>query len=687
MKKQYLNIFLSLIIIITVIIFFEACKKLDNANSPSPPAPPPAPPPVMITASVAGLITDINNNPVSNANVSAGSSATTTDINGLFTIRDVQLIKDDGFVKVVKTGYFDGSRTFLVNANTINNVKIKLIPKTASGNFAAASGGLVNVTGGGAIDFSSGGIVNATTGSAYTGNVSVSIFYLNPTDPNFKEYMPGDLRGISTDNKERILRSFGMIAVEMNDAGGQKLQLAAGKTATVTIPIPSAMQSSAPASIALWYFDETSGIWKEEGSATKQTTNYVGTVKHFSFWNAGELVQDVRLDATFKNDSSGLPLVNKLVTVTSVNYGTRNSYTDNTGKVSGLVPASETLVMKVFSDCGGALYTNNIGPLSTNTDLGNINIAFSNETLVSVTVTGNAVNCSSAPVIHGSVRLTMGSDNYNAVINNGNFSLVFNRCSNAFTTPTLIAYDSITNQSGNPLTLSISGGAQNIGQISACNSFIPVANFTYSSSSPFVPDTISFINTSSNAASYLWNFGDGTTSTLVNPLHIYTTAGDFTVTLTATGSGGANSFTKIIHVFNAASDTYITLTLNGTSYSWLPPDELDASYNTDSSSSSNYYTSIRGGNTTSTPVKYILCGIYNNNTVSPGNFPFNLYTIINGTAYNTYYPNSNPQTSITEYGPAGGYVTGSASGWIKNFPVPTTDSFAFSCTYRVKRTQ
>lgn len=58
-----------------------------------------------------------------------------------------------------------------------------------------------------------------------------------------------------------------------------------------------------------------------------------------------------------------------------------------------------------------------------------------------------------------------------------------------------------------------------------------------------VPVTIDFTNTSQvdDTASYLWNFGDGNTSTTVNTSHTFTTAGSFTITLSVQGSDGCNS--------------------------------------------------------------------------------------------------------------------------------------------------
>ena len=57
---------------------------------------------------------------------------------------------------------------------------------------------------------------------------------------------------------------------------------------------------------------------------------------------------------------------------------------------------------------------------------------------------------------------------------------------------------------------------------------------------------VTFYNTSSNATSYSWAFGDGGTASAPNPVHNYTAPGTYTVELTATGPcGTAQHFTNI----------------------------------------------------------------------------------------------------------------------------------------------
>ena len=62
-----------------------------------------------------------------------------------------------------------------------------------------------------------------------------------------------------------------------------------------------------------------------------------------------------------------------------------------------------------------------------------------------------------------------------------------------------------------------------------------LANFTVSNSNPMINTSVSFTNTSQGASSYLWDFGDGTTSTAQNPTKTYTSGGAKTVTLKING--------------------------------------------------------------------------------------------------------------------------------------------------------
>jgi PKD repeat protein len=65
----------------------------------------------------------------------------------------------------------------------------------------------------------------------------------------------------------------------------------------------------------------------------------------------------------------------------------------------------------------------------------------------------------------------------------------------------------------------------------------PTANFTAS----VADKTATFTNTSVASATYIWDFGDGNTSTAENPAHTYADFGSYSVKLTATNADGASS--------------------------------------------------------------------------------------------------------------------------------------------------
>ena len=77
----------------------------------------------------------------------------------------------------------------------------------------------------------------------------------------------------------------------------------------------------------------------------------------------------------------------------------------------------------------------------------------------------------------------------------------------------------------------------------------PVADFSGLPVSGSLPLSVVFTDRSTNApTSWLWNFSDGTTSTVQNPTHSYTAIGSYNVSLTATNAYGFNSTTKINYI-------------------------------------------------------------------------------------------------------------------------------------------
>lgn len=83
----------------------------------------------------------------------------------------------------------------------------------------------------------------------------------------------------------------------------------------------------------------------------------------------------------------------------------------------------------------------------------------------------------------------------------------------------------------------------------------PTAAFTASKTTAVVDEVIQFANTSADAVSYTWSFGDGTTSTESAPQKSYPTSAIFTVTLSATGPGGVTLSTAQITVLPSCSFT------------------------------------------------------------------------------------------------------------------------------------
>lgn len=192
---------------------------------------------------------------------------------------------------------------------------------------------------------------------------------------------------------------------------------------------------------------------------------------------------------------------------------------------------------------------------------------------------------------------------------------------------------------------------------------VPVAGFIYSGANLPAPAVVSFTNTSTDATSFIWDFGDNGSSTFKDPTHTYLSGGVYTVTLMASGPGGTNSISRTINIQTTLSTCKITSVkitemsfTDGSGLGWDPFDGPDVFFTISIpggsvllDASANRYSNI---STSSLPISWNIASpvtisplnqirfieIYDYDTLDPDDF-------IGGTSFNPStligsYPNS-----------------------------------------------
>ena len=97
--------------------------------------------------------------------------------------------------------------------------------------------------------------------------------------------MPGDYGARTTAGTDTTLTSYGAIEMNLRGPAGEKYNIAPGMPADLKYEIHASQLAGAPTTIAIWYYNDDSGLWEEDGVATLNGTTYVGQAKHFSAVN------------------------------------------------------------------------------------------------------------------------------------------------------------------------------------------------------------------------------------------------------------------------------------------------------------------------------------------------------------------------------------------------------------------
>lgn len=482
----------------------------------------------------SGIVNDLSGNPISMAQVSVGTATALTDVNGVFVIQNAAAKERFAYVKVVKTGYFNASRSLVPTAGT-NMVNIAMIPNNAIATIPSGSAQTVNLPNGSTVQFTGG--FKDESGNAYSGNVSVSAYHLEASNPKISEIMPGMLLGQSTSNEARALETYGMLNVELRGASGQKLQPATNQPATIKLKIDPAQLSVAPSSIPLWHFDEVKGYWVQEGTATKVGSEYVGTTSHFSWWNCDAPFPQINLTVTILNPN-GQPIPNVQVGIVRAGQTyPAMGITNSSGVVSGIVPANEALTLKVYPQgCNTAIYTAAIGPFSANTVLPAITL--SNATSTLSVVSGNLVNCSNNNVTNGYVIFKTGGVTSIQNMVNGTFSFPVIFCTPNITF-SLEGYDAGAVQIAPEVTFTMNNNATiNVGSLVACSAVTEYITYTIGASTQTIVSGISAgINTTGGISITSGISGNNMSIRLAG-----TTLGNYLPLVSGPTGGASNNF-------------------------------------------------------------------------------------------------------------------------------------------------
>ncbi len=343
MKAPY-----SWIVNFSILLFvsFSSCKKDDQTPDPTPVIPTSP----SNTTLVVGRVIDESGSPISGVLISAGSISSYSNSEGTFILSGVSGTSRV-FVSATKSGYFKGSKGAIAENNGITKIELTLLENTPNFTANASTSNTLELSNGSGVDLSPNSI-QSSDGSAYSGSFQVAIVHLDPSDPDFENKVPGgDLIGIDAASQEQQLLSYGMLLVQMTDNSGNELQIASGNTATIKMKVASTQLSSAPSSIPLWHFNETTGKWEEQGTATLQGDTYVGTVSHFSTWNCDYAGSRATVRGIIR-DCNG-----NILSGIRVRVGQTSAFTDASGQYETFAPSGVDFDIAVESPELGIMST------------------------------------------------------------------------------------------------------------------------------------------------------------------------------------------------------------------------------------------------------------------------------------------------------------------------------------------
>ena len=251
------------------------------------------------------------------------------------------------------------------------STRLPMIPVQAELRFPSRDGAQMSVEGQTVVSIEGNSLVTPR-GNIATGEVTAKISVLDASANT--EVMPGDFSSMNPNTEvSEPIESFGAMNVTFVDRDGVSLNLGEGREAEISIPLAGRIDPrSAPQMMPMYYWSDAMGYWIREGEALLQENSagqyaYVGTVGHFSTWNADKVFETTNISGCI-TDLNGRPIANARVSASGQNYiGRSDTTSDQQGRFNIAVRRNSEVLLTAIAATQSNTHVVSVG--SNQTDL------------------------------------------------------------------------------------------------------------------------------------------------------------------------------------------------------------------------------------------------------------------------------------------------------------------------------
>jgi len=379
-------------------------------------------PGVLYRNDIVGVVVDTSGIPVANAQVTLVDESELTDAQGRFAFENVLIDEKGTHLAVANVGYVTtGVRIYPVKALR-QTIDVTLVSEAIGFVIDNITGGIVNHASGLTLTFAPESVLSA--GKLFEGGFNVNIFFIDPQDDaNFEK----QLRAYDVHNQVSTslpkIDPISMAYITVTDDKGIELNINPELPVKVDFPIKS-NSSTLSQTLDLLSFDDSNGLWIDEGSAVKDADNYKAELSHFSWWTVSNIVDTKTLCLDF-NSSLNEPPGDNIFVINTVSgnhiyFGT----VDYDNAVCIPVPSNEELIIKAYKYC-----VVEVGEITIKTqELGNDPLSFNiteNTTGYNISVSIN--DCNDDP-LEGEFEVSYKGQSDLKEVTGSSFEVMLNEC-------------------------------------------------------------------------------------------------------------------------------------------------------------------------------------------------------------------------------------------------------------------